>query len=199
MLQQQINPHFLYNTLDSINWMAQNCGANEISIMARSLGNIFRGAINTSEDFISLDKELEFLNNYIQIQSFRFKQRLNYEMIISNGYKTLQIPKMILQPLVENAIKHGLEDSFEPCIIRVSIEETESIFQIKVSNTCSEFEPDLLQKLENKELIPGGTGVGLLNIDKRLKLIYGENYGLTFYNQDAMAIAVVSIPKANSN
>lgn len=199
MLQQQINPHFLYNTLDSINWMAQSCGAEEISIMARCLGKIFRGTINNNEDFITLDKELEFLNHYIQIQTFRFKQRLNYEMNISDAYRNLQIPKMILQPLVENAIKHGLENSFDPCTIQLSIEEIKGIYQIKVSNTCSEFEENLLEKIESKELIPGGTGVGLTNIDRRLKLIYGENYGLTFYNEEAMAVAVVSIPKALEN
>lgn len=198
-LQQQINPHFLYNTLDSINWMAQNYGADDIAAMARSLGNLFRGAIRTTEDFIPLSKELEFLQSYIQIQSFRFKERLQYQLDIPATHASLLVPKMIIQPLVENAIKHGLEDSFETCLIRLSLEEQVDVYQILVSNTCSEFEPDLLEKIKNKELIPGGTGIGLSNIDQRLRLIYGDDYGLHFYNHENMAVAVVTIPKTNSN
>jgi two-component system sensor histidine kinase YesM len=194
MLQQQINPHFLYNTLDSINWMAQNRGSDDIATMARSLGNLFRGTISQIDDFLPLSKELDFLQNYILIQSFRFKERLNFELQISEAYNALLVPKMIIQPLVENAIKHGVEDSFDPCTIRLTLDEYPDCYKIKVSNTCSVFEADLLQKIERNELVPGGTGVGLINIDTRLKLIFGERFGLSFYNENQMAVAVVTIP-----
>ncbi|MCA5011076.1 histidine kinase, partial [Clostridioides difficile] len=80
MLQQQINPHFLYNTLDTINWMAQKYGAEDISVMVRSLGNLFRASIAGQKDIIPLEDELEVLDNYIRIQEIRFKDRLHFEL-----------------------------------------------------------------------------------------------------------------------
>jgi two-component system sensor histidine kinase YesM len=196
MLEQQINPHFLYNTLDTINWMAQMHGAEDISTMALSLGNLFRASIAEQKDLIFLENELEFLNSYIQIQKIRFKERLQFDVLIPKEYNNILIPKLCIQPLVENALIHSMEYSDETCIIQLSITEEESKYLLKVANTGSYFVDNLLQKLEQNTLKPQGSGVGLSNINSRMKLIYGENYGLSFYNHNGMAIVVLSIPKA---
>ncbi|MDR2022948.1 MAG: sensor histidine kinase [Hungatella sp.] len=195
MLQQQINPHFLYNTLDTINWMAQKYGAEDISVMVRSLGNLFRASIAGQKDIIPLEDELEVLDNYIRIQEIRFKDRLHFELKIPENISHIFIPKLCIQPLVENALKHAMEDTDEMCMIRVVIEEMEKDYEIRVSNTGSRFEPDLLEKIRHKEIKPQGSGVGLTNIHSRLKLLYGEHYGLKFYNEKEMAVVMLSIPK----
>ncbi|MCD7997701.1 MAG: sensor histidine kinase [Clostridiales bacterium] len=195
MLQQQINPHFLYNTLDTINWMAQKYGADDISTMVRSLGNLFRASITGQDDLIPLADELSVLDNYIQIQKIRFKDRLVFELVTPEDISHIHVPKLCIQPLVENALKHAMEYTDEICTIRVTIREQEDNYRIKVANTGSQFEDDLLWKIEHKQITPQGSGVGLVNIDSRLKLIYGDHYGLTFYNKDGMAVVMLSIPK----
>ena len=195
MLQQQINPHFLYNTLDTINWMAQKYGADDISTMVRSLGNLFRASITGEGDLIPLADELAVLDNYIQIQKIRFKDRLVFELVVPEDISHIFVPKLCIQPLVENALKHAMEYTDEICTIRVTVREREGSYRIKVANTGSQFEEDLLWKIEHRQITPQGSGVGLVNIDSRLKLIYGDHYGLTFYNKDGMAVVMLSIPK----
>jgi two-component system sensor histidine kinase YesM len=195
MLQQQINPHFLYNTLDTINWMAQKYGADDISVMVRSLGNLFRASIADQKDIIPLSEELKVLYDYIRIQEIRFKDRLKFELDTPEKISQIFVPKLCIQPLVENALKHAMEDTDELCTILVSIQEMEEDYQIQVSNTGSQFEEDLLEKIANKEITPQGSGVGLLNINSRLKLLYGDNHGLKFYNKGGKAVVMLSIPK----
>ena len=194
MLEQQINPHFLYNTLDSINWMAQMHGADEISEMALALASLFRTSISEKRELILLDEELELLNNYIKIQKIRFKDRMEFEIVRLGDIGELYIPKLCIQPLVENALKYALECNDEVCTIQVRIEKVDQYCRIQISNTGSEFAQDLLEKLKNQTVIPQGTGVGIINIDSRLKLIYGNRYGLKFRNEDNRAIVELQIP-----
>ena len=195
MLQQQINPHFLYNTLDTINWMAQKYGVEDISVMAKSLGNLFRASIKGQDDLIPLSEELSVLENYIRIQKIRFKDRLEFIQEVPEDISDLYVPKLCIQPLVENALKHAMEYSDDICIIHVNIQVSGQKYRIQVSNTGSQFTEDLLQKIENMQVTPHGSGVGLTNINSRLKLLYGEEYGLQFYNTDDMAVVVLVIPQ----
>lgn len=195
ILEQQINPHFLYNTLDTINWMAQSYHADDISIMVRSLGRLFRASITGNKDLIPLSEELEFLNNYIQIQKIRFKERLDFQIYAPPSLASIQIPKLCIQPLVENAVKYSMECSDETCVIRVHITEETEYYRIQVSNSGSSFEENLLTQLQQKSIQPQGSGVGLLNINSRLQLLYGEQYGLHIHNEDGMAIVILRIPK----
>ena len=195
MLQQQINPHFLYNTLDTINWMAQKYGADDISTMVRSLGNLFRAAVNSKEDLIPLEKELAVLKDYIRIQQIRFGERLDFQLHVPEDISHISVPTLCIQPLVENALKYALEFSDDVCHIVVSISEKDTVYQITVANTGSHFEDDLIWKLEHKQITPQGSGVGLMNINSRLKLLFGDRYGLSIYNEDGMAIVLLSIPK----
>lgn len=195
ILEQQINPHFLYNTLDTINWMAQAYNAEDISLMVRALGNLFRASIAVDKDLIPLSKELDFLNNYIQIQKIRFKERLDIQISLPENISSIEVPKLCIQPLVENAMKYAMECSDETCMIRVNITEETDHYSIQIANTGSSFEENLLEKLEHKTIKAQGTGVGLMNINSRLQLLYGEAYGLHVKNEDGMAIVLLSIPK----
>lgn len=195
VLQQQINPHFLYNTLDTINWMAHKHGAEEISVMTKALGNLFRFSISQQYDLVALKDELNALDNYIQIQKIRFRDRLAFAMQLPAAIENIFVPKLCIQPLVENAVKHALEYSDELCSILVSIEAREENIKIKVSNTGSQFEDNMLWKLENHQIVSKGSGVGLNNINSRLKLLYKEQYQLLFYNQEGKAIVCLTIPR----
>ena len=132
MLQQQINPHFLYNTLDTINWMAQKYGVEDISVMAKSLGNLFRASINGQDDLIPLSEELSVLENYIRIQRIRFKDRLEFILEVPEDISSLCVPRLCIQPLVENALKHAMEYSDDICTIHVNIQVSEQKCRIRI-------------------------------------------------------------------
>jgi two-component system sensor histidine kinase YesM len=195
MLQQQINPHFLYNTLDTINWLAQKYGAEDISTISHSLGKLFRLSISSEKDLIPLTEELSILDNYIKIQQIRFKDRMTFFLTTPDNISCIFVPRLCIQPLIENALKYSLEYNDDPCTIYVNINELEREYLIEVSNTGSQFEEGLLQKIKNKEIIPQGSGIGLSNIDSRLKLLYGNHYGLHLYNKEEMATVMLLIPK----
>lgn len=201
MLKQQINPHFLYNTLDTINWMAQMHGEEDISLMVRSLAKVFRASITTQDDLILLSEELENLDNYIQIQKIRFKDRLNFRLDIPEDISHIFIPSFCIQPLVENALKYAMEYSDDVCSICVTITQSGEQYLLQVANTGSSFEDDMLWKLEHDQLKPQGSGVGLANIYSRLKLLYGDRGTMWFENKDGMAVITLSIPikKEDSN
>ena len=183
-LENQMNPHFLYNTLDAINWRAKAAGETEISQIVLSLGNLMRAALTHQEGPHTLGDELLILDNYILIQEKRYKNRLDYTCIVPDSLKDCQIPKFILQPLVENAIRYGLEAVAEPCHICLSACQQDHFLIIDVCNSGSSFPERLLERLEEKEILPNGFGVGLLNIQQRIRLASGAAYGLNLYNRE---------------
>ncbi len=193
-LENQINPHFLYNTLESINWRARALGANDISTMAQSLGALLRVTLSESSESFTLRRELELVRSYIAILAFRYEDRLTFSVEIPDELLELPFPKLTLQPLVENAINYGLEENTEGCEIRIEAELCQGTVHIRVSNSGSCFEDDLLEKLRSRTASSHGHGIALLNIDRRLRLTYGEEYGLTLYNEDERAIARIDIP-----
>ena len=195
MLRQQISPHFLYNTLDTINWMAQKNGMEDVSVMARSLASLFRAAVGGVEDVIPLAEELTVLNHYIRIQEIRFGDRFRFTQRLPEDVSMIRVPKLSIQPLVENALRYAMEEPDEICSISLTVTELLDAYEIKVENTGSQFEEDLIEKLEQMKIVPHGSGVGLININSRLKLLYGEECGLAFRNEDGRAIVSMKIPK----
>ncbi|MDI3412448.1 histidine kinase [Bacillus sonorensis] len=123
-LQAQINPHFLYNTLESINWLAKMNRQPQISKMTESLGFLLRNAVNMKSDVLTIEEEADIVLHYFTIQQFRFAERLVYEVEIDPIVKMCPVPKMILQPLAENAITYCLEPVLDPC--RISIKAWKS-------------------------------------------------------------------------
>lgn len=193
-LKAQINPHFLYNTLETINWRAKAIHEEKISAMTEALGSIFRATLDTSSSLVVLSYEISLVNSYMLIQEIRFEDRLSFELDCQNDLEKCLIPPMTIQPLLENSIKYGMENTIDTCRLIVDISRNGDIINITVSNEGSLFEDDLLDKLRSGEIQPHGHGIGILNIDRRIKLLFGEGYGLSIYNKDEFAVAQITLP-----
>lgn len=193
-LEMQINPHFLYNILESINWHARAIKAGEISAMVEALGHFLRITLDKSRKLLTLSEEMELVHNYITIQQIRFQDQLQYKETINPDVLHVSVPKMVIQPLVENAVRYAVESSLELGRISVIISRVGDDLQIDVENSGSQFESGLLEKLQNARIAPHGFGIGLVNIQERLQLTFGKLYGLTMFNRGGYAVARITIP-----
>lgn len=194
-LENQINPHFLYNTLESIRWRAKAVGETEISDMVEALGSLLRLTLKASNGKQHLLKdEMEIIEAYITIQTYRYEERLKFEDQIDEKYYMIYIPRLSLQPLIENAIYYGVETNVDGAEIILSIKVVGNEAHLYVKNSGSEMPENLLEKLEKKEIIPQRHGIGLLNINERLKVEFGEAYGIKIYNEDDFAVVELVIP-----
>lgn len=185
MLASQINPHFLYNTLESIRMQALTAGNKEVAGSVKLLGKSMRYVLeNTGTSSITLQKELDYIETYLNIQKIRFRDRVNYSLIIEEGLsleKYLILP-LLLQPVIENAILHGLEqvENNGKIEVRVALEEDEFLKIVIVDNGCG-MKPDELEELRQKikeQRIDTSSSIGLSNINRRIKLCYGDQYGM---------------------
>lgn len=195
-LQAQINPHFLYNTLDSIIWMIE-LGEYERAIdMTSSLAKFFRLGVNRGAETISVKTEIEYLETYLAIQKQRYKDKLSYEVSFSPDLYDHQILKLLLQPLVENAIYHGIKNKDGPGLIRITGERWDSTIIIRISDNGVGMEPSQLEELANGQIEPSQTsGVGVRNIQERIRLYFGSDYGLQFESTPgAGTVATIRIP-----
>lgn len=193
-LKAQINPHFLYNTLESINFRAKASGNPEISQMAESLGSLLRSTLSDNGSLVTLQKEWELVSSYMTIQKIRYEKRLEYELSDISSIEQAVLPPLVVQPLAENAIRYGFEEMIDTCHIHISARRKDADLFIRVANEGSFFEDDLLEKLRTKEKRPSGFGIGLLNIEERIHLLFGPEYGLSFYNENGYAVAVIVLP-----
>ncbi|APO42724.1 two-component sensor histidine kinase [Paenibacillus xylanexedens] len=175
-LQAQINPHFLYNALDSIHWLAKKNRQEQISSMVLSLGYLLRSSISFKQNIITIAEELEIVNHYITIQTYRFRQRLDFRMDVPASYLGCAIPKLTLQPLLENAIQYGLEPQVGSCLIRVYAEISGGKLALIVEDHGPGMEPEYVEQVLRGEVKTRGTGIGLLNIRERVHLAFGEEY-----------------------
>lgn len=179
MLQSQLNPHFLYNTLDCMKWLGVTGGVPQVAELAADLAALLRAGISGSE-YITLEEELELIGRYLAIQEVRFGDRFVCELDVDERFQRCVVPKLILQPLVENAIIHGVADSDEGFIKLWAEEDAEGYLLLKVSDNGSGIPPEVLERLNSHELIPGGH-LGLNNVDRIVRLSYGESCGLSAY------------------
>lgn len=201
-LETQMNPHFLYNTLESINWRAKSVGAKDISSMAENLGTLLRITLDQNSKEVPLRRELELVQCYMTIQKFRYEDRLEYKITVPEDLYSCYVLKLTLQPLVENSIRYGLEENTEGCFIHILAERASDVLYVYIKNNGSAFEDQLLEKLKTNQISPHGFGIGLLNILQRMQLTYGEEYGLTLYNENEQAVARLAFPlvrKENGN
>lgn len=193
-LKSQISPHFLYNTLETINWRAKAAGDPAISQMVEALGALLRASLSNKRPLVSIAYELELVQSYITIQKIRFEDRLAYEVEVDEAAKDGAIPPLTLQPLIENAIRYGMEEMIEVCHIFLLVKLTGSLLSIQVKNEGSAFDDGLLDKLYSGQREPHGFGIGLLNIDQRIKLLFGKEYGLSLSNEQGFAVAAITMP-----
>lgn len=171
-LQSQINPHFLYNTLDTILWLVE-FGENEKAIkVTKNLGMLLRNSLNIDEDFVKLDKEIGHAKNYLDIQKIRYDNKFTYEFIKKIETSSLYVPKLILQPIIENAIYHGIREKKSKSYIKIIVEKNSEYLIIKIIDNG-------LGPKEKKENIPTKLGgIGMENVNNRIKLLCGEKYNL---------------------
>lgn len=200
-LQAQINPHFLYNTLETINWHAQLKGAPEISDMVTALSSIMEATIGKDNKLISFRDEMKYIENYISIMKYRYEGRLKFNTYIDKDILNMKIPRLILQPIVENAIQHGIGRTTEIGEINISAERSNECVVIEVcDNGKGMTETDLETLLSKIDASSEGQSIGLKNVNKRLKLFYGEAYGVRIMSQpDSFTKVVLVIPEKKLN
>ncbi|OAS22114.1 sensor histidine kinase [Paenibacillus oryzisoli] len=199
-LQAQINPHFLYNTLTSINWMARTSGQAAISRMVEALSRLLRNAISNNMQVITLGEEIGLIQDYMSIQKVRFESELHFLLDIDESFNGYRIPKMSIQPIVENAIKHGLENMLGDCTITIAAVEWEEGIDISITDNGPGMDEIALEQLRKFEIPSKGTGIGLKNIHERLRLMFGESAGLHFNSRVGMGTTVtIKLPKESGS
>lgn len=181
-LQTQINPHFLYNTLESIKSNAIMNQDDDTAEMITILGNLFRWISRSGEKMISLEEELQYIQNYLRLQSYRYNKKLEVNVEADEDLLDEKIPKLILQPLVENAIKHALDEVKRDKLLGIQVRKKENILEITVYDNGVGIEEEKLQKIREELQTAKGQdefeSIGLKNVDQRLKLMYGKEYNL---------------------
>ena len=179
-LRAQINPHFLYNTLDSISWLAAMNGSKDVSRMAVALGRILRWSISNKRSLVMLCEDMEIIRDYLVIQRMRYGESLEYEINIGPEEREMLIPKMILQPLVENALVHGLESKDGAKLLRIEAVHHGNVLQICIEDNGLGISEDKLTEIYGN--LQGDASeqqsIGLYNVDRRIKMLYGSEYGL---------------------
>lgn len=183
LFQAQINPHFLYNTLDAIIWLAEAGEKEQVVNMVSSLSDFFRTTLSKGRDYITVREEEVHIRSYLEIQQFRYRDILEYEIQIPEEMYPCRILKLTLQPLVENALYHGIKNKRGMGRICVSGNLDGDTLVFKVWDNGMGMKPERLKHV--REIIRGNlqdenepSGFGLFNVDQRIKLNYGENYGL---------------------
>ncbi len=193
-LEQQINPHFLYNSLETVHWFANRSGEKNISAIVQALGKLLRSGLSEKQDLISLEEEIKVLENYLLIQKIRFSDTLSVSLEIAKEALPYLIPKMSIQPLVENAVIYGLEENIDGCRIVIRAGLKNNLLHVEVENNGSEINEDILQLLKEHKVIAKRNGVGLTNIDSRIKLLFGDSWGLRFKSAQNSVVVFFDIP-----
>lgn len=198
-LQSQINPHFLYNTLECINWIAKVNKVEEISNIVVALSNLYRATFNQGEDFARVADVKQALDNYLFIQKFRFGNKFDYIIEVDSEADNILMPNLLLQPIVENAVLYGVgECSRKGQIdITISLEDNLMYMVVKDNGAGMSFEKqDILRRSINRKGNIGGSA--MKNIQKRIELFYGTEYGLTFESyKDQGTTVTIKIPYFN--
>ncbi|WP_230398495.1 sensor histidine kinase [Novisyntrophococcus fermenticellae] len=195
-LQAQINPHFLYNTLDSIRWMAVFQKADNIADTVMSLEDLLRNMAKGVGDKITLREELSLVADYVKLQQVRYMEIFDYICDIPEKYMDYLIVKMSMQPLIENAILHGIVPNGTYGEVRVSANETETELYITVEDNGIGIDKEVFIKVVTAKNKNAMSGVGIVNVDERIRMTYGEEYGLIYEGEKGkFARVTIHIPK----
>lgn len=181
VLQAQINPHFLYNTLNSVIRMVESGKKEDAITMITALSKLFRISISKGRNIITIKEELEHASNYLIIQTTRYKNKFRFEIDAQEDILQCKTVKLILQPLIENAIYHGIEYMVDEGFIRVSAEKAGGKVLLQVSDNGSGIRPEVLENI--LAVKSEGSGVGVKNVHERIQLWYGKEYGLEIVSE----------------
>lgn len=195
-LQAQINPHFLYNTLDSIIWMAEWGKNKEVVLMTSSLAKLLRQSISNQNEMVCVEDEVEYTRSYLTIQKMRYKDKLEYDIQVEPEILKCRVAKLILQPLVENAIYHGIKYKEGKGNILVEGFRRDDELILKITDDGIGMTEEQVSKLfRKKETDKRKNSVGVRNVHERIRLYYGKEYGLTFESQKGVGTKVeIHIP-----
>lgn len=180
-LQEQIKPHFLYNTLDTISWMARDYDAEDIVRLVDALTNMFRIGLSHGKDIITVKEEITHVSNYLYIQKIRYKDKLNYVIHVDESLYAIEVPKLILQPLVENAIYHGVKAKRGGTITITGVPEGENLVFTVQDNGAGmpqEKVEELNRRMSERSVLDEQKSFGLFYIRERIQLCYGKGYGV---------------------
>ena len=194
-LQAQINPHFLYNTLDSIIWMAETNDSNIVA-MTEALAKLFRISLNKGNEEISLERELEHVKNYLIIQSMRYADKFTYEISAEPGVERCRTIKLILQPIVENCIYHGIKKKRGTGKITIRAYRREQNLIIEVSDDGCGMPEEICRKILSDEIESediSGSGIGVKNVNERIQLRFGKKYGLSYSSEEGIGTTVTYV------
>ncbi len=186
VLQSQINPHFLYNTLDSVIWMTESGQQEEAIQMVTSLARLFRIALSRGKSVIPLCDELEHARHYMNIQQIRYKNKFSTQIQAQPGVEDLYTLKLIVQPLLENAIYHGMASAEDDGLIQVSAYRQGDDLIIDVEDNGLGMRPEVAASLldaDRPQVRTSGSGIGVRNVHQRIRLTFGTEYGLTIFSE----------------
>lgn len=203
MMASQINPHFLFNALESIRMSAHIKGEKEIANVVRLLGKLMRKNLEIGREHAPLKEEIEMINSYLQIQKFRYEERLNFVLDVDPALLNMLLPPLAIQPLVENAVVHGLENKPEGVTVKLQILANPDIVTVKVSDDGLGITPERLeevQQLMTDHEEPTRSRIGLRNVHQRLVMCYGEQAGLQIWSEHGKGTVITfNIPKSPLN
>lgn len=193
-LQAQINPHFLYNTLDSIVWMAENDRVKDVITMVTALARLFRISISGGRNIISVGEEVEHAKNYLTIQKIRYKNKFEYHFEVAEEVLKFKCLKLILQPIIENAIYHGVETMQDKGDIYIRAYSKEGLLYIEVEDNGNGMSPDTLKQIfETRKKTRESSGVGFKNVNDRIKLCFGDEFGLRVISEQEEGTTVTIV------
>ena len=177
-LQMQITPHFLYNTLDTLYYMSVEAGAKELSQGIRALTTLFRNGLNRGKEWTTLAREIDHVKSYLWIQALRYEEKIQYHIEVEAGVENCKLPKLILQPIVENAIYHGIKEKDGPGTIQIRIQTDQDRIRCEIQDTgigMAKEQLGILRAMIDTGVHLGG-GVGFYNVIERLRLVYGDAF-----------------------
>lgn len=186
LLQAQINPHFLYNTLDAIIWLAEAGEQKKVVCMVKNLSDFFRTSLNRGKEVNSIREEMLHVKSYLEIQKVRYQDILSYEIDVPEELGIYSIPKITVQPLVENALYHGIKNKRGMGHITVSGVAREKYFELQVKDDGIGISPERLQQVQDgirDKVLTGKDFYGLYNVNERIRLSFGEEYGMDIMSQ----------------
>lgn len=195
-LQAQINPHFLYNTLDLINWISMDYGAEEIGTLTWNLARFYRLSLNHGKSLISIGEEIEHVQVYVNIENYHFDNAISLTVDVPEELKSYACLNIILQPFVENAIVHGIAEDpkIESCEIQIGARREENDIIFSVQDNGPGVNVEQMQKETQQDIRKAQHGYGVRNINFRLKLCFGEKYGVTYKESEKGTHVEVKIP-----
>lgn len=182
LLQSQINPHFLYNTLDAIVWLAEAGDQKKVVSMVGSLSEFFRTSLNHGKDIVTIKEELQHVGSYLEIQQVRYQDLLQYEICVPNSLCEYLIPKITIQPLVENALYHGIKNKRGLGKIEISGKIESSYFTLQIKDNGIGIKEERLRQVQNQifnKKTEESDVYGVYNVNERIRLNFGEAYGIT--------------------